>query len=202
MADAYRELVTEIDEMTARLTSRYREHLQCQAGCSGCCQHHLSLFKVEADTILDVILRMPVTRRVVLESQAREVRERETNGLTVTCPLLLNDRCSIYESRPIICRTQGLPLLMTSDDGTEEVDWCPLNFTSKNAVEDLEENHLLPLDEVNTRLTLTNLLHCRAQGITDTASGDRVDIADIILNAAGIDRAGSVESGLENSPSD
>jgi hypothetical protein len=74
---------------------------------------------------------------------------------------------------------------MTGDDGSEEVDWCPLNFTSENALDDLDENHLLPLDELNARLALANLLHCRGNGIPDASSGDRVNIADIILDTDG-----------------
>ncbi len=91
---------------------------------------------------------------------------------------------------------------MTGDDGADEVDWCPLNFTTEKAVEDLEENHLIPLDALNARLALVNLLHCRANGIPDASSGDRVDISDIILNAGGLSGAGSEVPSQENSSPD
>lgn len=97
--------------------------------------------------------------------------------------MLVNDRCSIYELRPLICRTQGLPLLLETEDGEAEVDFCPLNFTAENAVADLDEAHLVPLDELNLKLALVNLQYCREQGISDDASGQRVPMAEIILQS-------------------
>lgn len=97
--------------------------------------------------------------------------------------MLIDDRCAIYESRPLICRTQGLPLLIEAEDGLAEVDFCPLNFTAENALDDLDEDHLVPLDDLNLKLALVNLQHCREQGISDEASGQRVPMAEIILQS-------------------
>ncbi len=96
--------------------------------------------------------------------------------------MLVDDRCAVYESRPLICRTQGLPLLIEAEDGEAEVDFCPLNFTAPDAVADLDETHLVPLDELNLKLALVNLQYCREQGIADDASGQRVPMANIILH--------------------
>lgn len=97
--------------------------------------------------------------------------------------MLVEDRCAIYESRPLICRTQGLPLLLKAEDGEAEVDFCPLNFTAESALDDLEEDNLVPLDDLNLQLALVNLQHCRAQGINDEASGERISMANIILES-------------------
>jgi hypothetical protein len=49
-------------------------------------------------------------------------------------------RCAIYPHRPLVCRTQGLPLrypegvipalavLARGRDGGDPITWCPLNF--------------------------------------------------------------------------
>lgn len=121
--------------------------------------------------------------RARVEEQARKVLERDRQGQSVACPLLVDDRCSIYEARPLICRTQGLPLLVEAEDGEQEVDFCPLNFTEAGAVEDLDEDHLIPLDAMNMRLALINLRHCRETGLGDESSGERAKMADIILNS-------------------
>jgi Fe-S-cluster containining protein len=97
--------------------------------------------------------------------------------------MLVNDRCSIYQSRPLICRTQGLPLLIEAEDGGQEVDFCPLNFTEAGAVDDLDEDHLAPLDALNLRLALVNLEHCREKGLSDEVGGARTKMADIILKS-------------------
>src|SRR5215467_1438567 len=178
---SYREFIEHVDRLTAKLQARYSKHLVCRAGCSGCCRHHLSVFAVEAEEARAAIESLPPPIRVRVEEQAREVINREAQGERVACPLLVDDRCSIYQSRPLICRTQGLPLLMESEDGEPEVDFCPLNFTEIGAVDDLDEDHLVPLDKLNLRLALVNLQHCRDTGRGDETSGERAKMADIIL---------------------
>ena len=172
-----------MDQLTAKLQARYSKHLVCRAGCSGCCHHHLSVFPVEAEETRAAIEALPAPIRDRVEEQAREVLKREAQARPVSCPLLVDDRCSIYQSRPLICRTQGLPLLMEAEDGEQEVDFCPLNFTEAGAVDDLDEDHLVPLDVLNLRLALVNLEHRRETRLGDEASGERVKMADIILKA-------------------
>lgn len=183
MTDFYRQLIKQVDKLTAKLSSHYAQHLVCRAGCSGCCHHHLSVFAVEAATVREAVEALPESLRARLQQQAREVLELETRGERVACPMLINDRCSIYESRPLICRTQGLPLLIKAEDGEADVDFCPLNFTATDAVADLDEDHLVPLDDLNLKLALANLQYCREQGIADEASGQRQPMAEIILES-------------------
>ncbi len=170
-----------MDQLAAKLQARYSGHLVCRAGCAGCCHHHISVFAVEAENARAAVEVLPVQIRARVDGQAREVIKREALDEPVACPLLIDDRCSIYESRPLICRTQGLPLLMEVEDGEQEVDFCPLNFAEAGAIDDLDEDHLVPLDALNLRLALVNLEHCRAAGLSDEASGERVKMADIIL---------------------
>ena len=133
----------------------------------------------------EAIEALPKETRAVIEHQAREVNEREASNQPVACPLLVEDRCSIYESRPLICRTQGLPLLLEAEDGEAEIDFCPLNFTAPDAIDDLTQNpdtaNFVPLDDLNLRLALVNLQFCREQGIPDESSGQRRQMAEIIL---------------------
>src|SRR2546426_7210761 len=115
VSEQYQQLIREADQMTARLSARYGAHLVCRAGCSGCCHHHLSVFEVEAVVVREAVAALPAEIRERIRHQAREVREREARGEPVACPLLLDDRCAIYSSRPLICRTQGLPLLIEAE---------------------------------------------------------------------------------------
>jgi Fe-S-cluster containining protein len=182
---AYRKFIEQVDRLAARLSSRYAHHLVCRAGCSGCCHHHLSVFAVEAAAAREAIEALPKEILTVIERQAREVIEREAGNQPVACPLLVEDRCSIYESRPLICRTQGLPLLLEAEDGEAEIDFCPLNFTAPDAIDDLTQAtdaaNFVPLDDLNLRLALVNLQFCREQGIPDESSGQRQQMAEIIL---------------------
>lgn len=188
MDQGYRQFIEQVDKLAAKLSSRYARHLACRAGCSGCCHHHLSVFGVEAAAVREAIEALPEAARVVIEQQARDVIRREAEGQPVACPLLLDNRCSIYALRPLICRTQGLPLLIEAEDGEQEVDFCPLNFTAPDATDDLVEAHLVPLDDLNLKLAMVNLRHCREQGIADEEAMVRQTMSAIILERLRSDR--------------
>ena len=177
---SYPVFIEQVDQLSARLTARYHAHLNCRAGCSGCCHHHLSFFPVEAASIRAAIESLPDETQQLLHQQAEAVNEREARGEAVACPLLVNDRCAIYAARPVICRTQGLPLLYQAEDGNQEVDFCPLNFTSEEAIATLDENHLVSLDDLNLKLAAVNLLYCRENGLSDTEAERRLRMSDII----------------------
>jgi Fe-S-cluster containining protein len=180
---AYHTLIEQVSELSARLTERYHTHLNCRAGCSACCHHHLSVFPVEAAQVKAAIESLPAETRQTLQRQAAAVREREARSESVACPLLVNDHCAVYAARPIICRTQGLPLLYETEDGNQEVDFCPLNFTAEQATDELDEAHLLPLDALNLKLAAVNLNYCRSIGLNDAEAFERISMAELIEQA-------------------
>ena len=90
----------------------------------------------------------------------------------------------MYESRPLICRTQGLPLLFEADDGAQEIDFCPLNFTSDEAIAELADEHLVPLDLLNLKLAMANVSYCRAAGLSDEQSYQRIKMSEVILGSS------------------
>jgi uncharacterized protein len=58
------------------------------------------------------------------------------------CAFLSDDgSCRIYDQRPYVCRTQGLPLRWMLDAQTEQRDICPLNEEGAVAEDSLELLH-------------------------------------------------------------
>ncbi len=115
--DALRRFHEEVDRAAAELERRHADRLQCARGCSSCCLDGLSVFDVEAERI----------RR-----DAAELLQRGSPHLEGACAFLdAEGACRIYEHRPYVCRTQGLPLrwLDETPDGAlvERRDICPLN---------------------------------------------------------------------------
>src|SRR5512140_2619635 len=114
----YRGLLAEVDRITQGLAARYDAHLECRPGCDSCCRHDLTVFEVEAASVRAAFLDLPDATRSVVVEQAEEVQARKALGQRHSCPFLVEDRCAIYPLRPVICRTQGFPLLIRTDDGT------------------------------------------------------------------------------------
>lgn len=112
-----RDIVQSVDHVTQVL----QERLNCKLGCKSCCVDDLTVFEIEAAHI------------------------KRRHGATVlrqaphpdgACAFLDGDgACRIYEDRPYVCLTQGLPLRWMEPTGEQEVveyrDICPLNETEQ-----------------------------------------------------------------------
>ena len=120
MADAQaglRALHDEVDAAVAVLAERHRERLRCGRGCSACCVDGITVFEVEAERI----------RR----NHPALLSQGAPHGPGACAFLGEAGECRIYEDRPYVCRTQGLPLRWLEETGTAEIreqrDICPLN---------------------------------------------------------------------------
>lgn len=91
----------------------------CRAGCSHCCQIPVTISLVEARLLGRASGRIPsapkrsmrVTDHDSAETLSEMERQLQTGPLS-PCPFLRSDRCSVYEARPMACRT----LLNLDDD--------------------------------------------------------------------------------------
>jgi hypothetical protein len=92
------------------------------------------------------------------------------------CPLLDGGLCLLYQVRPIICRTHGMPVLIRSEQGAA-VDYCPLNFSSGRKP---DSKHVLDVDQVNTTLVTVNGLFVRA-AFDEGELPERVLLAEALL---------------------
>jgi uncharacterized protein len=145
-------LYQKVEDFFGEVKKRYPEGLSCKSGCSTCCHVDLSVFSVEANNIESWFQSLSQEDKVNMRAEWEKPysQTRGFNGeLLTSCAFLKDHRCTIYEARPLICRTQGLPLMFENDEGEEEVDACPLNFEDS----ELEEKDILSLPRLNTALS-------------------------------------------------
>ena len=141
----YSALVSDLDRLIVTLSQRLQSFINCAPGCSPCCRK-FSVFPLEAALIAGS--PTPAVRSIGDDEQ---------------CPLLDDNRCSIYPQRPLICRTQGLPIGYVDETNEQiEVSACPLNFSEDHP---FEYDDLLLLDPFNARLAALNSSYCQEAGI-------------------------------------
>ena len=120
----WRTLAARADQFFDQVFAGHGARMLCGPGCDACCQQDLAVLPLEALAILAGLERMPSEER-------RPLRQAARDGAP-PCPLLRpgDGRCALYEHRPIICRTHGLPVLYR-EEGREEgsLSVCHLNFT-------------------------------------------------------------------------
>ena len=101
------------------------------------------------------------------ESIRRHAAAGEGEG---RCPLLKDECCLLYASRPVICRTHGFPILYADGEG-QRVDCCPLNTVGN----DLPGQAVIDIDRLNTLLVAVNAHYLAATGSSCLA--ERLTIA-------------------------
>jgi Fe-S-cluster containining protein len=172
-----RELCAKVDAFFAEVARELPAPtgITCHAGCDDCCRQRLSVTRIEAEAIADRIFAMAPEGREALGAAVRR-------GADDVCAALVDGRCAIYEVRPLICRTHGLPIRYVQ--GEDEmlrrrlpvvVDACPRNFTGH----DLQS---LPRGVFLDQATLSTVL-----GALDAANGairergKRVDLGELLV---------------------
>lgn len=120
--------------------------MQCKEGCSGCCKPGLSVFGLEAAKIRESLVALSQNAPALRDTVRRQGhRALEDPDSVSHCPLLVNDRCAVYEERPLICRSHGLPIL---SDPQGPVRNCELNYQDQEAL----PASVLRLDAINLPL--------------------------------------------------
>ena len=159
---ALRALHAEVDREATRIAAAQADRIRCARGCSGCCQDDLTVTSVEAARIR--------------ESHPRLLREGEPHAVGACAFLDEEGACRIYAERPLVCRTQGLPLRVIFEDESDSLeerrDICPLNLPGGPPLDALPESecwlvgpHELRLAELEAEFA--------AGGEPDAGSGAR-----------------------------
>ena len=162
----YFKLRTEIDSLCESLEKVHSKQLNCKKGCDLCCMA-ISVFPVEfyaihAELDLESLSRLPVP------------------GDEVQCRYLVDHSCTIYDSRPVICRTHGLPLLYMGMESDEyELSLCELNFIEYD-FEDFDEENTFPMDRINSQLYQINKNFVAGYEGGKYGEQDRIPLAELI----------------------
>ncbi len=149
-ADAIASLHAEVTVAARRLHVVHGPRLQCRKGCSSCCVDDLTIFEVEAE----------------------HIRRRHAALLATATPhergacAFLDDVGArrIYDERPYVCQTQGLPLRWIEEHAGDRVelrDICPLNDAGP-PIETLSADACWSLGPIEERLAALEMQTGRA----------------------------------------
>ncbi|PRQ07375.1 YkgJ family cysteine cluster protein [Enhygromyxa salina] len=160
------QLRARVDQHFEQAVARSPDSFACRAGCDRCCGQRFSVFEVEAAPIRAALAQLASADPPLRERIREQGRDLESSS----CALLVDGRCSVYEQRPMICRSHGLPVAVADPervDGPLRVDHCPLNFVESSP----PRASVLILDAVNRPLAVIAELSAPGQ--------PRVALADL-----------------------
>jgi len=169
--DNYQKMLHRVKELCQGIEDTLHEHLNCTKGCSSCCKA-FTLFPVEAVALGAALESLPTERATAI----RRYVDEHCNG--EKCPLLEDDQCLLYDDRPVICRTHGLPILYV-ENGEQRVDCCPINLVQCKS---LPGAAVIDLERLNTLLVSVNAQFLKQSGISDNIP-ERFTIAEAVLDS-------------------
>lgn len=151
-----------VSHFFASFQAKHGAHMACCEGCSRCCYTSITVFLSEAAEIVAWFKAQSEDIQKALRQHWQEPHNEgpDASGKQQSpCAFLHNNRCTVYEVRPTICRSQGLPLMFReanpkTKETTLHVDVCPLNFGTPNTLPPQAE--WLDLDRLNTLQSLAS----------------------------------------------
>ena len=162
----YHRLRDKVDNLCRGITKLLGDSLACKTGCSSCCLQ-ISVFPVEAASIIEILKKRPPEELLLLKRNLSKWDKEDR------CTFLSDDLCLIYENRPIICRTHGLPILL-AEQNIRRIDICPKNC---NNISQLPGEAVIDLERLNIMLTAVNALYMAE---LSSKLPDRIKLSDLV----------------------
>jgi len=188
--ETYTRILDRADDFFRSVAESQPQNLQCGRGCSLCCYGLFEIGSGDVPLIAEGLAKLHPSRRKMIIRRSQEILASSNHPdlrecspaekgsffdrtASTPCPNL-NDRgeCMMYEHRPLVCRTFGLPLR----NGSEYIgDVCELNFTDapqgdrEAAAWDLQWEDVLGAEDVFT-IPEAIVLVARLRGWMNTQS--------------------------------
>jgi hypothetical protein len=177
MSGPYRELVAKVDAFGSKVHAERSSDMRCAPGCAACCDVALTVCPTEAAPIRRAVATLSADARARLAARADALE-----GQDGPCVMLEDGRCVVYDVRPLVCRTQGLPLayppgfvpleaVFAKDARGHDLTWCPLNFEGAPP----RPADVLDAGRIDEMLALVD----RLNATEPDAPGDRVSLLEL-----------------------
>jgi len=169
---AYTTLLEKVDRRIAQVPP-----CACPAGCDRCCRVSFTLFPVEAFHLRGAYLRLP-------PAVAERVARRALAVPAGDCPFLLDGRCAVYASRPVLCRLHGYPFVLRGrEEDTLEIhpgcERLPLESLPVSGDGGSRKVSAQDLDGINGLLAAVNDVFCRCAGLGARGPYHRIAVSEI-----------------------
>lgn len=142
--ETYTRILDRADDFFRSVAESQPQNLQCGRGCSLCCYGLFEIGSGDVPMIAEGLAKLHPSRRKMIIRRSQEIVESSKHPdlrncsasikdaffertAATACPNL-NERgeCLMYDNRPLVCRTFGLPL-RNADNYIGDI--CELNFT-------------------------------------------------------------------------
>ena len=99
----YKDFLSVLDRRISSYFEKHKDYVSCKIGCSECCKMgDYPMSQLEFDYIMRGYINLDEQTKQIIKTNIQNI---EKGG---ACPFLIENKCSIYPYRPIVCRVHGL----------------------------------------------------------------------------------------------
>lgn len=126
---------------------RQKPFIFCKKGCAMCCKHaQFPYSAIEMKYLLNGALTLEEKTQQKIEENIAGILEKKQHykgkNFKYDCPFLVDNVCSVYEYRGVICRTFGL--MTNTENGKVRAPFCAFNGLNYSNVLNLSKKTISP----------------------------------------------------------
>lgn len=136
MIDNYINYLNMLNSKFEKFFERQKPYIFCKKGCSYCCKNaQYPYSQIEFEYLKMGYSQLSKDIKEKIQANITKILERKSkikvHPFTYECPFLLNNECSVYQYRGIICRSFGLMSIYPK--GGQDIPFCAtlgLNYSN------------------------------------------------------------------------
>lgn len=122
MISRYRKYLEILDVRLSHMFEKQAPFIKCSKGCAYCCKEgEYPLSELEYVNLMLYYNSLSGDVKDIINRNIANLIEQDRQKF-YECPFLVNNECSVYPARPIICRAFGL--ISYKDDGKPKMPFC------------------------------------------------------------------------------
>ena len=99
----YIEFLEQLDLRLEAYFNLHKEYVLCKKGCSLCCEcGDYPISQIEFEYLMKGYIELDDASKQIVRQNINDIKKGEI------CPFLFDNKCLVYEYRPVICRVHGL----------------------------------------------------------------------------------------------
>lgn len=141
----YEKYLAFLNNKLDKFFSEQAPYIFCKKGCAKCCMNaEFPYSQLEAEYLKEGLKKLEPSVQTLINENIKQIsnRKKEFNGtkFLYTCPFLIDNICSLYEYRGIVCRAFGL--IANSNSENAKLPFCYCDGLNYSNVVDLEKNQI------------------------------------------------------------
>lgn len=122
MINRYRKYLELLDVRLGHMFEKQAPFIKCKEGCAYCCKEgEYPLSELEYVNLMMYYDTLPNDTKGTINNNIDNLL-KSNRQKCYECPFLINNTCSVYPARPLLCRSFGLISFM--NDGRPKMPFC------------------------------------------------------------------------------